>query len=99
MLFLLMQDDTRREIPECENVIHRKDLLVLLDALDRPILTLPASEVFGYTVNRRVATALEPEAPLADTARRAVRKPARKRREWLHRFSRAGSSEEAQVKK
>ena len=94
MLFLLMQDDTRREVAECENVIHRRDLLVLLDALDRPILSLPASEVFGYTVNRRVATALATEARIAEANRRAVQKPSR-RRDWLHRFSRSGGSEEA----
>ena len=89
MVFLLMQDGSRLEIPDCENVIHRKDILVFLDALDRPIQSLAAAEVFGYTVNRRVASALAMTKDGDDEWKLdGAQKTGRRRRVWLGRLAR-----------
>jgi len=89
MLFLLKRDDTREEIPDCENVIHRKDILVFLDAFDRPIRSLPAAEVFGYTVSRRVASALaEGKDSHDDRKSKSEQKSGRQRRTWPRRLAR-----------
>jgi hypothetical protein len=68
MVFLLMQDGSRVEIPQCENVVHRSDVLIFLDRAESPIVCLRASDVFGYTVSPRVALLLQ-ETPIQETAR------------------------------
>ena len=55
MLLILLKDNTFIEVPQCTDVVHKLTFLLCVDALDAPLLCLPADEVLGYTMNRTVA--------------------------------------------
>jgi hypothetical protein len=56
MLLILLKDGSHIEVPQCTDVIHKLTFLLCIDALDAPLLCLPAEDVLGYTMNRTVAT-------------------------------------------